>query len=113
MKLARPLILGTVGIVVVVFIVTWAELVTGKIMIGFLQLPTVVLPLLFLLIVVNALVRRAAPRAALSAPEIAVIYLMMVIASMIASRGLMEDLLPTLVAVNYFASPSNHWKELF
>jgi hypothetical protein len=113
MKLARPLILGTVGIVVVVFIVTWAELVTGKIMIGFLQLPPVVLPLLFLLIVVNSLVRRAAPRAALSAPEIAVIYLMMVIASMIASRGLMEDLLPTLVAVNYFASPSNHWKELF
>jgi hypothetical protein len=112
-SLARPLILGTVGIVIVVFIVTWAELVTGQIMIGFLRLPPVVLPLLFLLIVVNRLVRRRLPRAALSAPEIAVVYLMMVIAAMIASRGLMEDLLPTLVAVNYFASGSNGWKELF
>ena len=112
-SMARSLVLGSAGIVVVAFIVTWAELVTGRIMIGFLQLPPVVLPLLFLLIAANRLVRRFAPGAALTPPELAVIYLMWVIAAMIASRGLMEDLLPVLVAINYYATPANHWKELF
>src|ERR1041385_7964248 len=97
----RALAVGAAGIVLVVLIVSWAELVTGKIMIGFLQLPPVVLPLLFLLVVLNRGLARLAPRAALSAPEITLIFVMMVLASMIASRGVMEDLLPTLSGLNY------------
>src|SRR2546427_3793848 len=106
---ARAMVVGAVGIACVVLIVTWAELVTGKIMIGFLQLPPVVLPLLFFLVVLNKAVSRLAPRAALSAGEIALVFTMMVLASMIASRGVMEDLLPTLAGLNYFASGSNGW----
>src|SRR5437879_12969193 len=87
----RTLLAGTLLMAAVILIVTWAELVTGKIMIGFLQLPPVVLPLLFLLIVLNKAVGRLAPRAALNAGEIALIFTMMVLASMIASRGIMED----------------------
>src|SRR5215208_2371248 len=96
-SMARSLILGSAGIVVVVFIVTWAELVTGRIMIGFLQLPPVVLPLLFLLVLVNRAVAARAPRLALSPAEIAIVYLMMLMAAMITSRGVMEDLIPALV----------------
>src|SRR3954453_15965180 len=72
----RTLLAGTVLMAAVILIVTWAELVTGKIMIGFLQLPPVVLPLLFLLIVLNKGVARVAPRAALNAGEIALIFTM-------------------------------------
>src|ERR671927_171637 len=75
-RMLPTLLLGTVAIAVVVLIVTWAELVTGKIMIGFLQLPPVVLPLLFMLVVVNMAARRVAPGAALTAPELAVIFVM-------------------------------------
>src|SRR2546421_6329559 len=105
---ARPvrmgvvLLLGTALIALVVVIVSWAELVTGKIMIGFLQLPPVVLPLLFLLVILNRALSQVAPRRALSAPEIALVFVMMLLASMIASRGVMEDLLPTLVGINYY-----------
>jgi hypothetical protein len=100
---ARALVVGAVGIVCVVLIVSWAELVTGRIMIGFLQLPPVVLPLLFLLVLVNRALARRAPRWALSAPEVAIVYLMLVLAAMITSRGVMEDLVPVLVGVNYFS----------
>src|SRR5438045_756113 len=106
------LAVGTLAMAVVVLIVAWAELVTGKIMIGFLQLPPVVLPLLFLLVAVNMGVRRAAPRLAFSAPELTLIFVMMVLASMIASRGVMEDLLPTLVGLNYFGD-AEHWVKPF
>src|SRR5713226_5777491 len=84
---ARAMVVGAVGIACVVLIVSWAELVTGRIMIGFLQLPPVVLPLLFLL--------------------------MLVLAAMITSRGVMEDLIPGLVAGNYYAGSPNRWDELY
>jgi len=41
------------------------------------------------------------------------IYCMMLIASLISSRGLMEKFIPALVAVNYFANQSNNWADLF
>src|SRR5438128_2136103 len=53
MRTLPILLLGTAAMTIVVLIVSWAELVTGKIMIGFLQLPPVVLPLLFLLVATN------------------------------------------------------------
>src|SRR6266571_1712155 len=109
----RALAVGTAGIVCVVLIVSWAELVTGRIMIGFLQLPPVVLPLLFVLVLLNRAVARRAPRLALSAAEIAVAYLMMVLAAMITSRGVMEHLVPVLVAGNYYAGAPNRWDELY
>jgi hypothetical protein len=110
---ARGIILGLVAVAVVVFIVTWAELVTGQIMIGFLQLPPVVLALLFVLALVNRAVARWANRWALSAHDLAVIHIMMVVAAMISSRGLMEKLIPTLVGQNYFADETNKWAQLY
>jgi hypothetical protein len=103
------LALGTLAMAVVILIVSWAELVTGKIMIGFLQLPPIALPLLFLLVVANRAARRIIPRAALSAPEVALLFMMMVLAAMIASRGVMEDLLPTLSGLNYYAATNSEW----
>src|SRR5207249_8122655 len=102
-RMLPVLLLGTAAMAAVVLIVSWAELVTGKIMIGFLQLPPIVLPLLFLLVVLNRAVARRAPDRALTAAEIAVAYLMMVLAAMITSRGAMQDLIPVLVGGYYYA----------
>jgi len=109
----RAVVVGIIGIVLVCFIVAWAELVTGQIMIGFLQLPPVVVAALFVLVLLTKGMRWIAPRLALRPAEIVVVYCMMLIASMVSSRGLMEDLLPTLVGVNYFANPGNRWEEFF
>lgn len=110
---ARALLVGLAAIATVCFLVSWAELVTGQIMIGFLQLPPVALAGLFLLVLGNRLLRRIRASLALRPPEIAAVYCMMVLAAMISSRGLMEDLIPTLVGVNYFANPGNRWGETF
>ncbi len=108
----RSLILGLAASAAVVFIVSWAELVTGQIMIGFLQLPPVVLALLFLVVLINRWAARW-PGRALGRQELAVIHVMMLVAAMISSRGLMEKLLPTLVGQNYFADATNNWAGLF
>lgn len=114
MKLSlRSLLLGLGAVGVTVLIVSYAELVTGQIMIGFLQLPPVVVVLLFLLVLGNKAVRRLKPRWALFPAEQVVIYCMMLLAAMISSRGLMEDLIPTLVGVNYYANESNRWESVF
>lgn len=109
----RAVLLGVVAQLAVVLIVSYAELVTGRIMIGFLQLPPVVVALLFVLILGNKLVRRVNPRWALRPAEIAVTHAMMVLASMIASRGVMERLLTTLVGVRYYENDANRWAETF
>jgi hypothetical protein len=110
---ARAILVGVVATIAVCFLVSWAELVTGQIMIGFLQLPPVALAGLFALVLANKALGRAAPRLRLRPPETAAIYCMMVLAAMISSRGLVEDIIPTLVGVNYYANPGNLWQETF
>jgi hypothetical protein len=109
----RAIVAGLIAIVLTVLIVAWAELVTGTIMIGFLQLPPVVVALLFAFAVLNRLLGRFAPRLRLSSQEMVVVYCMMLMASMITSRGLMEDLIPMQVSINYYADPASKWEETY
>jgi hypothetical protein len=113
MLTARAILIGLLAVAVVCFLVSWAELVTGQIMIGFLQLPPVALTGLFLLALANKALRRLSARAGLRPPEIAAVYIMMILAAMLSSRGLMEDIIPMLVGVNYYANPGNRWQEIF
>jgi len=109
----RAILIGLPSIAVVCFLVSWAELVTGQIMIGFLQLPPVALAGLFLLVLANKALRKLLPSAGLRPPEIASLYLMMLLAAMLSSRGLIEDIIPMLIGVNYYANPGNRWESIF
>ncbi|MDQ2731450.1 MAG: hypothetical protein M3Y56_07315, partial [Armatimonadota bacterium] len=109
----KAVVVGLLGILAVVFLVSYAELVTGQIMIGFLQLPPVVLVLLFLLVILNRWVAGIRRGWELNPAELAVVYIMMLLASMVASRGVMEDLLPMLAGSNYLASTENKWKDIY
>ena len=109
----RALILGLLLGAATVYIVSFAELVTRVIMIGFLQLPPVVVALMFGLVLVNKVVQKLAPGKELRAAEYTVVFAMMLTASMIASRGLMERLPPVLTSANYYANPMNKWQENF
>ncbi|MGD0114101.1 MAG: DUF6785 family protein [Armatimonadota bacterium] len=114
MKLSfRALVIGLIGIVLVSLVVSWAELVTGQIMIGLLQIPPVVIAALFVIVILTRTARRVAPRLALTPPETAVVYCMLLVAAMLSSHGLMQRLLPTMVGANYYADPGNRWEQLF
>jgi hypothetical protein len=110
---AKALLVGSVGVVAACAIVCWAELVITYIQIGILQFPPVVVGLFLFLSLGNAGLRRICSRLGLSPQEVMVVYCMMLIGAMIASRGLMEKLIPALVAVNYFTTPENSWRSIF
>ena len=109
----RASVLGILFAVLTCFVVSYAELVIAYIQIGFLQLPPAVIGLFFFIIVLNRLAGKLNRRLSLSQQELMVIYCMMLLASMISSRGLMEKLIPALIAVNYYANESNEWAEIF
>ena len=109
----RAIFIGILFVVAICFIVSYAELVIMHIQIGFLQFPPVVIGLFFFLILANNLLQRFSDRVRLSPHELMIIYCMMLVASMITSRGLMEKLIPALVAVNYYSNETNGWADLF
>jgi hypothetical protein len=109
----RALLVGLVCVAITCVVVCYAELVVGKIMIGFLQLPPVVVGMLVMLLAAQAALKRLSPRLKLRPHEMFTIYIMMVLASMVSSRGLLEKLIPLLVTPNYQANATNNWAALF
>ncbi len=109
----RGLLVGLVCVVITCVVVCYAELVVGKIQIGFLQLPPAVVGMLVLLLGVQALLTRLSPRLRLMPHEIFTVYIMMLLASMVSSRGLLQKLIPLLIVPNYNATSENHWSDLF
>lgn len=109
----RATFLGTIAVALVCWVVTYAECVSAKIQIGFLQLPPVVLGLLAFLVLANKAISRLARRASLTNAEIATIYAMMLMAAMISSRGLMEKVVPVMIAPNYYANPANEFQKFY
>jgi|SRR5579884_484309 len=101
----RALLIAIVGIAAICWVVSAAELT--YLQSGFLQLPPAALVMLALLIGF----RRIAGRHRLTSIEIATLYGMFLIAALVASRGLMEKLIPALIAPRYFAQPPNTWAE--
>jgi hypothetical protein len=66
---------------------------------------------LLALTLLNLLLRRARSRALLSAQEIAVVYIVVMVTSGIPSTGLLRYLLPLLTIPYYFATPGNRWEQ--
>ncbi len=109
----RSIVLGICFIIAICCLVSYAELVITYIQIGFLQLPPAVIGLFFFLVLGNRLLEKLNNRFRLSPRELMSIYCMMLVASMISSRGVMEKLIPALIAINYFTNETNSWDTLF
>jgi hypothetical protein len=103
-------VIGLIGVVIVCAVVAETELVYVKA--GFLQLPPAALGGLLLLVIGRSVLGEKS-RWRLQAHELAGIYGMLLAAGLTSSRGLVEKILPLLVAPNYFASATNHWRERF
>lgn len=111
-RVGRTLFVGTLLTALTSIIVASAELIAQTIRIGMMQLPPVVIALLFVLILVNRGLGRVRQQWAFTSAEMAVLFVMMLFGAMLASRGLMEHLLPTQVGVSYFAE-GNRWESLY
>ena len=69
--------------------------------------------LFFLLILtVGAPLRRLLPRFALRRRELAVVYIMAMLATCVPTVGFTENLLPIISGLYYYATPENNWAEL-
>lgn len=109
----RTFLVGIAFSVGAVLLVSYSELVVKEIQIAICQFNPAALGLLFLLVALNSVISWIIRRPFLRPHEVLVVYTMTVLAAMISSRGLMEKLLPALVAINYFANPQNRWAEAF
>ena len=109
----RAMIIGLIAVAIACFVVCWAELVVTTIQIAICQFAPAAIGLLFVIILANLVLRNVASRFRLRPHEIIVIYMMILVASLTTSRGLLERWIPTLVAVNYYTTESNHWDKLF
>ena len=68
--------------------------------------------LFFLLTAGNLLLRHCCPAISLTAPELAIIYAMMLVACAIPSWGLVMNFIAMVAGVTYFANESNQWHTL-
>lgn len=104
--------LGTLLILFNAFFGTYAYVVTQALIwtqTALLRGPVV---LLFFLVVINWLFLRFARRYALSQSELLLLYAMLCIGTCAAGYGFVQILINQIAAPFYYASGSNHWKEL-
>lgn len=96
-----------------IWIVAYSELVVKQIQIAICQFSPIALGMTFIVAVTNYILSALLRRTLLKPSDIVTIYVMVAIGTMIASRGLMEKLIPVMVAINYYATPENRWVETF
>jgi len=96
-------------VVISVFLVTQAEVVLSTVRIGYLQFPPVAIAMLLFVIAL----RRIFPILKLSSSDILLIYCMVLVGVMVSSHGVVEKLVPGLVALNYLSNTTNNWHNLF
>jgi hypothetical protein len=69
--------------------------------------------ILFVLVLLSSgLLRRLAPRLALTPAELTTAYIMLLMASAIPTMGLIGQIVPLIAAPRYFATPENKWETI-
>lgn len=68
---------------------------------------------LFVLVILNALLKKLMPSLAFSQEELLIVYVMLCIATGIFGHDLMVVLIRVIAAPFWYATPENEWKELF
>ena len=110
----RSILIGTI---LCIFNAYWlayaAELIRPQFLLNFVSLFFNAIFSLFALIVVNVPLKRFSPRHALTAQEMLVAYIMVVMVSTIGGHTMMTFLIGTLAHPFRFATSENEWADLF
>jgi hypothetical protein len=109
----RAFLIGTLLIPLLVYWIEYTEIVAGGTDLAAMSLIIAAVFALFVILCLNAVVTRFAPRHALSQAEMLFVYIMQTVSLGIAGIGMMQFLVPTLGNSTYYANEANGWKDLF
>lgn len=110
----RALIIGIVLIVANAYWLTiTSEMMIPQCLLTFVSLFFNAVLSLFVLVVINQLLKKITPRHAFSPQELLVIYTMVVMVSTVGGHTIMCFLVGTIAHPFMFASPENEWEDLF
>lgn len=108
----RAILVGAAGACIESWFIPYANLmVKGSYMGLWFTASAAIFFFVLLVGLVNPLLGRIHRRLALERGELAVVYIMLIIANAIPSWGFTEFLLPILTGAFYFAAPENQWME--
>jgi hypothetical protein len=102
-----------IGLILSPILIAWAEyteIVAGGADLVAMSLIMAVVLMLLVVLLLNGILRRFAPKHALTVPEMMVIYTMNTTSIGICGIGMMQFLPNALAGVRYFATPENGWK---
>lgn len=108
----RSVVLGLLGAVLANAWPTYSGYVVRSTWADFGQVTVAaLLPYILFVLVVNAALRRAGARLALSGPELLVAFAIAMVAATMQGEGLTGYFLGVITAPHYFASPENAWDQ--
>ena len=116
---AKPISLKTavLGLSFACCVAFWGQHASAQLNYNYLTFPQMplclVIPFLVLILMPNVLIRSVARDAALTRPELLVIFSMGLIAAMVPDWGMVRYLISVITAPHYFASPENQWEAHF
>jgi hypothetical protein len=108
----RSVLLGFCLAGVLCALTPYNDYVVGNTFLAGNHFPVGAVAVLLLLSTLNLVTRRLRGSSFLSAPELAVIYIVIMVTSGIPSSGLLRYLIPTLPTPYYFAGVGNRWEGL-
>jgi len=111
-KISRALILGSFLIAISCYWVVGAENRIIWELTDFSLYPTVIF-VMFLVALVNLALRRYLKGFSLPPGELAIIYVMLSIATSLYGHDMMRQLIPMMTNPFWFATPENEWEDLF
>ncbi len=109
----RSLVIGLILIPPNCYWVVQSEAVWGTTYLTLVSLFFNVIFTLLILVGLNALFKKLAPKAALKQGELLTIYIMVCLGSSLAGNNFLENLVLSLGHGFWFATPENEWSELF
>ncbi|MDP6701950.1 MAG: hypothetical protein QGH25_20020, partial [Candidatus Latescibacteria bacterium] len=110
---ARALLVGAAGAFAIGALVPYCNMVLhGSRIASYFNTPAAIILFFFLVFVGNTLLGLLRRSWMLNRAELALIYIMWIVATAIPEWGLTAFLLPDITSVIYYATPENNWAEL-
>ena len=109
----RATILGLALIPVNIYWIVQIEMVRSTVFPTILALFFNVITLLFILVILNLILKKWASKYALTQGELVTIYMMLALTSAVSGHDMMAILVPALSHTSWFATPENEWADLF
>lgn len=112
-KILRPIIIGIILSILNCYWIVISEAMWFTVHITVISIFFNAVFVIFILVLLNQLMRRYAPKLSMSNSELLIIYVMLNMASAMAGHGLMQLLIPIMGHAFWYATPENDWASLF